>query len=109
MKDVVYLLSILFMIFMIIMYFKNNITYKNMVIIGNAIWLYNSEMIRSCNFDKVIDYDTAIPECLYKRALFRLFDWGYYNIVSDDIFALIKPYIPEAIEKYYADRRKTFK
>lgn len=106
MKDIVDLFFILFIIFMVIMYFKNQVTYKNMCIIGNAIYLYNSEMIQSCNYEKILDYDIVIPECLYTRTLFRLFDWSYYNILPNDIFALINPYIPEAIEKYYDDRRK---
>lgn len=109
MKDIVELFCILFIILMIILYFKNQITYKNMVIIANAIFLYNSEMIQSCNYDKIIDYDTVIPVSVYNRTLYRLFDWSYYNILPPDIFALIKPYITEAIEKYYADSRKTFK
>lgn len=107
MKDIVDLFFILFIIFIVIMYFKNQVTYKNMCIIGNAIYLYNSEMIQSCNYEKLLDYDIVIPDDLYNRTLFRLFDWCYYNILPDDIFALIKPYIPEAIEKYYEDRRKS--
>ena len=106
MKDIVDLFFILFIIFIVIMYFKNQVTYKNMCIIGNAIYLYNSEMIQSSNYEKLLDYDTVIPDGLYNRTLFRLFDWGYYNILPTDIFEIINPYISEAIEKYYEDRRK---
>lgn len=79
---VVFGIATLFCIFMLI---KNNNTSNKRELIIDAIYLYNSE-----HYDNRISYDYMED---YETTLYRLWDWGYTNIVPKHIYVKIEPYI----------------
>lgn len=83
-------ISIFILIAMVILLFKNNNTYKNHIILLNAIAEHNYAAILEDRCDKCISY-----ECIesYYKALFNLFDWGYKNLVPRDVYKRIDPFI----------------
>jgi uncharacterized protein involved in high-affinity Fe2+ transport len=84
---IVLVLNILFMI-------KNTVTYFNQIKINSAIHDYHVWCIYNApkNYDyrKAVDYEDKRG---YFRTLFRVFDWGYKNILSKEKYELIKDYI----------------
>ena len=83
-------ISIFILITMIILYFKNNNTYKNHMIILNAIAKYNYAAIQEDQCDKCIKYSCIES---YYKTLFNLFDWGYKNLVPCGVYKRIEPFI----------------
>lgn len=69
---------------------KNLITYKNLTIILDAIYRYNINMIDLGNLDRIISYNVIKS---YIEVLLNPFEWGYKNIVPQDTYALIEPFI----------------
>jgi len=85
-------INVFILIAMVILYFKNNNTYKNHIILLNAIAEHNRAAILEDQCDKCISY-----ECIesYNKTLFNLFDWGYKNLVPRDVYKRIEPFIDE--------------
>lgn len=83
-------ISIFILIAMVILLLKNNNTYKNHIILLNAIAEHNSAAMLEDQYDKRISY-----ECIesYYKTLFNLFDWGYKNLVPRDVYKRIEPFI----------------
>lgn len=83
-------ISVFILIAMIILLLKNNNTYKNHIILLNAIAEHNRVAILEDQCDKRISY-----ECIesYYKTLFNLFDWGYKNLVPRDVYKRIEPFI----------------
>lgn len=73
----------------VILLVKNEVTYRNMIIITKAIRDYNYEEIIE-NRLIFVDYDDMES---YQKVLFRIWDWGYENILPPDKYVLIAPYI----------------
>lgn len=76
--------------FCAMMCFKNEITFANIMIISDAIYAYNLDMIEHNRIDAVISFNNIAS---YYTVVFRLWDWGYKHIVPPEIFEVIKPYI----------------
>lgn len=80
---------------------KNNFTFANRNFIRNAIFIYNTRQLHNSiinNTDEDFDFiDASVMES-YRRTLFRLYDWGYKNIVPSDVFDKIAPIIEEVID-----------
>ena len=95
---VILILTGLCILVCVIMMYKNAVTYRNHSIIINAIFDYRMDNIRKANkngtlLDGVkheVDYDDMRD---YNSTFMRFFDWGYKNILPDDKFEIIKPYI----------------
>lgn len=68
---------------------KNKNTYKNHIIIVDAIYEYCIEK----NVDFALFYNMYIED--YDDTLNRFWDWGYTRILPPEQFELIKPYIKE--------------
>lgn len=83
-------INVFILIVMVILHFKNNNTYKNYMILLNAIAEHNCAVILEDRCDKRISY-----ECIesYYKTLFNLFDWGYKNLVPRDVYKRIEPFI----------------
>lgn len=83
-------INVFILIVMVILYFKNSNTYKNHIILLNAIAEHNRAAILEDQRDKCISY-----ECIesYYKTLFNLFDWGYKNLVPRDVYKRIEPFI----------------
>lgn len=77
-------------IFSVYLLFKIHNAYDNQMIILNAIIDYSDE---TGNFRKSLTLIDNIE--LYSKTVFRLWDWGYENILPKEDFELIKPYIQE--------------
>lgn len=71
---------------------KNDRTCEMHQLVNHAIYLYNVDMI-----EKGLDDRLDQEECMepYDKTLFRLFDWGYENIVSPEVLEKIRLYIEE--------------
>lgn len=82
---------ILCIVFGVYMLFRSEIVYKNHMIISNAIHMYHRDMIaRGRFFNFEVDYDDAES---YDKTVFRLFDFGYENILPKEKYEIIKSYI----------------
>ncbi len=85
-------ISIFILISMVILHLKNNNTYKNHIIILNAIAKHNCAAILEDQCNKCIEYGCIES---YYLSLFNLFDWGYKNLVPRDVYKRIEPFIDE--------------
>lgn len=90
-NNVVLLLTIIVvLLFCCVMHIKNEVTYKNNLIISRAIYFYNIDRISKGDLDSILSYDVIKS---YDKAFINMFDWGYKNLVPKDVFALIEPFI----------------
>ena len=76
-----------------IMIDKINITGENYEIIINAIGLYMKEQLNRGNLIDIDDLYLKIQP--FNKTLYRLWDYGYENIVPKDVLSKIRPYINE--------------
>lgn len=83
-------INVFILIVMVILLFKNNNTYKNHIILLNAIAEHNRAAILEDQRDKRISYECIESYC---KTLFNLFDWGYKNLVPRDVYKRIEPFI----------------
>lgn len=81
----------LFLAWQIFMLIKTNNTFKNRIIIIDAIYAYVLWCVKN-NADIEVDYTDMET---YDETDNRYFDWGYTNILPQEKFELIKPYIKE--------------
>lgn len=86
-------------IFGIVCDIRNNMTYRNQMIILNAIYLYKEDCIRNGQplYDCMVDYSDMED---YNQTYNSWFDWGYTKILPSDKYILVEPYIEEAIAIY---------
>lgn len=86
-------------LFCVILLIKNGITYRNHTIIADAIFDYRMDCV-----DKAAKNGTIVEEGVkyevgyadmrdYNETVMRIFDWGYKNILPEDKFEIIKPFI----------------
>ena len=95
MKEFIILIDILFVIstLALIILRKNDNAFDNCVIIIKAIYNYKLDLIDKGDLgESFVDYDDMRS---YEAVLFRIWDWGYKNILPKDKFEIIKPYIKE--------------
>lgn len=83
-------INVFILIAMVILYFKNINTYKNHIILLNAIAKHNYAAMLEDQYDKCINYDCIES---YYKTLFNLFDWGYKNLVPRGVYKRIEPFI----------------
>lgn len=89
------------LIFAVVMLFKNEATYRNHMILVNAIFLYRMDVCEHHDYSTcdVPHYEVSWGDMArYNKTLFRLWDWGYTRILPADKFEIIKPYIAKAKE-----------
>ena len=89
-KTIFNVICLMALLFSCLYYIKNEITYKNMMIISDAIYRYNISMIKDERYDELISYDDIKS---LDKALFNIFDWGYKNLLPKDTYMLIEPFI----------------
>ena len=77
-------------IYSIYLLIKMHNAYNNQMIILNAITDYSDE---TGNIRKSLTLLENIEP--FEKTAFRLWDWGYENILPKEDFELIKPYIQE--------------
>ena len=68
---------------------KNNNTYRMQMKILDAIYAYNIDCIKG-NKVSMVNFEDIES---YKSTYFRLWDWGYKNILPKEKYEIIKPYI----------------
>lgn len=90
MKSIIIAITIMIMIIDIVLVVRNNHVYRIGSRIIDAIYLYNKDCIDSGNYDDVIEYDVMTD---YDKAILRIWDWSYTNIVSKEAFEKIEKYI----------------
>lgn len=98
MRQIFIIICITVILFCIGIEIKNEITYKNFGIILDAILEYQLDRIHN-NSKVFVDYTDMIP---YYTALFRIWDWGYKNILPPEKYALIASYI----KPYVGDKKR---
>lgn len=78
---------------------KNQVTYRNHMMIVNAIFEYSMDAIKKARENKTIiecgvEYEVDYSDMRdYNSTFLRVFDWGYKHILPEDKFEIIKPYI----------------
>jgi hypothetical protein len=84
-------LGVLFYLFVVYLFVKNGVTYEIRSKMIKAISAYNTNEIFHGNYaSNEISYD-----CMehYFKTVFRLYDFGYRNIVPGDVYEKIKSYL----------------
>lgn len=72
---------------------KNDVTYRNHKMIGDAIYAYNMRMILDGRSEEIqVGYDDIES---YDETYLRFWDWGPTRILSPEKYEIIKPYIWE--------------
>lgn len=89
-KTIFNVICLMALLFSCLYYIKNEITYKNMKIISDAIYRYNISMIKDKRYDELISYDSIKN---YEKTFLNIFDWGYKNLLPKDTYMLIEPFI----------------
>lgn len=86
---IVFLISIALSAFMI---YRNEVAYKNHIIIINAIGDYKMACLKAFEFNAadLVGYDDVEA---YEKTIFRFWDRGYENILPPEKFKLVEPYI----------------
>lgn len=75
--------------FSIFLAIKNHTTFKNRIMILDAILAYRTDCaIQYVN--AVVDYEDMED---YNKTLFRFYDFGYKHILPEDKFKIIEPYL----------------
>lgn len=92
MIKIFYIIIIVSSLLLLVYSIKNNVTYKNTCIIADAIYNYNLDRIAKGDLDGILSYGVIKS---YDKAFYNIFDWGYKNLVSKDIYELIEPFIEE--------------
>lgn len=89
---IIYLItSVIALALVAIALLKNDITYKNHMIIANAIHEYGMIKIHLHQWNSIaVDFDDMEP---YVATYTRWWDWGYTRILPPEKFEIIKPYI----------------
>ena len=72
------------------MFLKNENTFRQHMIINDAIYQYGLDNIRN---GRAFDLSMHFYMESYEATLFRLWDWGYTCILPPEKFELIKDYI----------------
>ena len=72
------------------MFLKNENTFRQHMIINDAIYQYGLDNIRN---GRAFDLSMYFYMESYEATLFRLWDWGYTRILPPEKFELIKDYI----------------
>ena len=98
---------VMILVCVVILEIKVDNAYRNCCILVDAIYLHNIDVINSDDYKEeyLIEYDVSNE---MTRSLFRLFDWGYTNILPQDIYEQVVPYLDEAERKFdqkYAKRK----
>ena len=86
-----------------IMLIKNEITYRNHIIISRSILKYKLDMLHN---DKSSDDVDWADEEDYGQTLFRLWDWGYTRILPPEKYEIVKPYIEQAIMELKKEKKE---
>lgn len=94
----------------IILEIKVDNAYRNCCILLEAVHLHNIDVINSEDYreEDLIEYEEYLGNGALTRSLFRLFDWGYTNILPQDVFERIVPYLDDAKKRFdqkYAKRK----
>lgn len=89
----IYLITALVVIVMFVLTVaKRNNAYRNRAIIWMAITDYRLALYSLGKKDAYVSVNDMES---YEKTVFRLFDWGYKNILSPDKFEIINHYIDE--------------
>lgn len=72
---------------------KNEVTYRNRIIILEAIQRYHAHLFKEGLFGQADLMVTHMDMEYYGDTLKRFWDWGYTRILPPEKFELIKPYI----------------
>ena len=87
--------SVMFLFLAVFLLFKNNNTYTNRVIILDAIFRHNKDMLNQGRYEFPNLY---LQMERYDATLWRLYDWGYTRILPPHYYRMIQPYITDGME-----------
>ena len=89
--DLLFVICMLMLLSSIFFLIKNENVFKNRSIILDAIHTYNSKCLDDQRYDDMVDYNMES----YDSTLYRIFDWGYENILPKEVMEKIRPFIKE--------------
>ena len=87
------IVCILGVIYCNIMLVKTEVTSKHLNMLLEATHAYNLDCIDRDALDEMLNYFDIFPT--YDSVLYRLFDWGYDNILPKEVMDKIRPFIKE--------------
>lgn len=87
-KIVIFAFWVVCMVLIILIFLKGENALKNQIKILNAIDSYGEDTGKYLDVLRMIDNMESST-----RTIFRLWDWGYENILPQEDFEVIKPYI----------------
>lgn len=83
---------IVYLIYLIFLVFRVNVVYKNHMIINDAIFKYQMNKLHST--EDILNPDINYEDMeSFETTLFRLWDFGYKNILPPEKFEKIEPFI----------------
>lgn len=89
---VVLILCVVLFVYAAVMGFKNDATFSARVKIVDAIHSYHMHCIISDNYEgaRLVTFEDMES---YNATMYRIWDWGYKNILPPEKFELVKPFI----------------
>lgn len=90
MKGILVVYLIVLGVVALVLFIKNEVTFRNHKKIGNAIFRFQMDLIKNGCYEYPVHYDDMEP---YDETLWRLWDWGWSNILPPEKLNLILPYI----------------
>lgn len=90
-----------------VMYCKINNTFRNFMILSQAIHYYNLNLIYEhnglCPDEYFLDYDELMGTSVINKQYLKIFDWTYNHILPQETFELLVPYLDDA-EKWFNEK-----
>ena len=87
------IVGILGIFYCVVMLIKTEITSKHLNMLLEAAHAYNLDCIKRDALDEMLNYFDIFPT--YDSVLYRIFDWGYENILPKEVMEKIRPFIKE--------------
>lgn len=89
--------NIIWLVFWLLFTFKILNTHKQLKLVLDSIVAYVDHEDSAPGYAMGITMLDAMPS--FWKPLFRLFDWGYENILPSEYFVILRPYIIMTKEK----------
>lgn len=96
MREVVLGFLIALLAFTFFMLHKNDVTCRNQLIITGAIYRYRMHTLEQGSHIFLVGYSDMES---YESTLWRLWDFGYENILPKHLYEVIRPFIEEERKK----------
>lgn len=90
MREVIIGVLIGLLLFLFFMLYKNEVTCRNQLIITGAIYKYRLYVLEQGSHIFLVGYSDMES---YDRTLWRIWDFGYKNILPRHLYEIVEPFI----------------